>query len=179
MFDIKKYIDGRFYDTINEKFINNNQLAELIKKGEQIKITLVNTGKDITDSVIAQFTEKKEQAEDFIQKTTEIKQWIGETVDKQINVIIKKLNFPTGEQIAKLEKTISILNTNLVKIEKNKEVKPKKATAKVAAKKAPAKKAPAKKASETKTTETKEAPAKKTKKEPVKKTTPKTAKTKK
>lgn len=113
MFDIKKVMDGSFYDTINEKVLNNAQLAELIKKGEQIKVTLEKTGKDITSSIVEQFESKKANMDDVLQKTSDIGTWIGETVTKQIGTVLEKLNFPTGDQISSLDETIKTLSKNL------------------------------------------------------------------
>jgi polyhydroxyalkanoate synthesis regulator protein len=61
MLKIKKYANGRFFNTEEKKYIKPEEMAELIEKGEEIKVTLTKTGKDITDKVIAQFTEKKDE----------------------------------------------------------------------------------------------------------------------
>jgi len=112
MIDIKKFMDGSFYDTINEKIINNAQLAELFKKGEQIKVTFDKTGKDITESIIEQLGNKV-KIDDVLQKTTEIKSWLGDAVNKQVGIVLEKLNFPTSDQIANLDETIKALTKSL------------------------------------------------------------------
>jgi len=61
MLNIKKYANGQFFDTINKKYIKVAKLKELIQKGEKIKVTLAKTGKDITDSIIEQFSKKEEK----------------------------------------------------------------------------------------------------------------------
>ena len=58
--NLKKYANRRFFDTATKKYIKPEKLAELIKKGEKIHVTLTKTGKDITDTVIGQFSKKGE-----------------------------------------------------------------------------------------------------------------------
>ncbi|MBF0228327.1 MAG: hypothetical protein HQK63_01840 [Desulfamplus sp.] len=58
MLDIKKYSNGRFFDAVNRKFIKADRIKELIKKGEQIKVTLTTTGEEITESIISQYSSK-------------------------------------------------------------------------------------------------------------------------
>ncbi|MBF0376931.1 MAG: hypothetical protein HQK72_05565 [Desulfamplus sp.] len=58
MIDIKKYSNGRFFDAVNRKFIKADRIKELIKKGEQIKVTLTTTGEEITESIISQYSGK-------------------------------------------------------------------------------------------------------------------------
>jgi hypothetical protein len=71
MLTIKKYTDGRFFETASKKFLKPEQLAELIRKGEAMTVVLTKTGKDITQAVIKEFTgrtgtakEKKEMKDD-------------------------------------------------------------------------------------------------------------------
>eukprot|EP01156_Anaeramoeba_ignava_P021715 Anaeramoba_ignava/c19603_g1_i1.p2 GENE.c19603_g1_i1~~c19603_g1_i1.p2 ORF type:complete len:115 (+),score=19.45 c19603_g1_i1:712-1056(+) len=56
---IKKYSNGRFFDTEAKKYIKTEEMADLVKKGEEMKITLTKTGRDVTKSVIAQFTKEE------------------------------------------------------------------------------------------------------------------------
>jgi polyhydroxyalkanoate synthesis regulator protein len=50
---LKKYANGRFYDTDNKQYVTKDELARLINAKEKIKIILAKTGKDITKSVVA------------------------------------------------------------------------------------------------------------------------------
>lgn len=59
MLNIKKYSNGRFFNTATKEYIKPEKLSELIKKGEKIQVTLTKTGKDITDAVIGQFLKKR------------------------------------------------------------------------------------------------------------------------
>ena len=59
MLNIKKYANGRFFNTAAKKYIKKEELAELIKKGEEIQVTLTKTGEDITETVIRQFSQKE------------------------------------------------------------------------------------------------------------------------
>jgi polyhydroxyalkanoate synthesis repressor PhaR len=49
---IKRYGNRRLYDTETSSTITQRDLAELVKKGLEIKVVEAGTGKDITDAVL-------------------------------------------------------------------------------------------------------------------------------
>ena len=164
MIDIKKYANGRFFDTAAKKYIKPDQLAEMIKKGEEIKVTLTKTGKDITDSVIEQFRKKdktaekktaKEKAKTEIPflKTDKLVKWLGDVIDTRIEQVMDIVKLPSREQVAQLDENIKALNKKIDALQLAQEKAAKKKTA---PKKAAAKKPAASKA---KTTAKKEKPA--------------------
>lgn len=51
---IKKYANRKLYDTHAKKHISREQLADLIKKGEEVSIIDNPTGEDITVSIVSQ-----------------------------------------------------------------------------------------------------------------------------
>lgn len=119
MLNIKKYANGRFFDTATKKYIKPEKLAELIKKGEKIHVTLTKTGKDITDTVIAQFSKKEEQKTEkqkkdipFL-KTDKLVKWLGEVIDTKIEKVMEVIKLPTREQVANLDKNIKELNKKI------------------------------------------------------------------
>lgn len=129
MLNLKKYANGRFFDTVNKKFIKVEKLGEMIQKGEKIKVTFTKTGKDITDSVIAQFSKKealkakktdkkkadKKSQAPFI-KTDSLKKWAGKIIDKRISEVLDIINLPTRKQIADLDASIKALNKKIDKL---------------------------------------------------------------
>lgn len=158
MLNIKKYANGRFFDTNAKKYIKPEKLAEIIKRGEEIQVTLTKTGKDITDSVIAQFSKKEEKKKDkkkseipFI-KTEKLMNWLGDVIDSKIEKVMDVVKLPTREQVANLDKHIQELNKKIdaLKLSQEKATKKKTTTSKKAA---PKKTAP-KKASPKKETTT-------------------------
>lgn len=58
MYLIKRYANGRFYDTVEKNFVNRNDIMELIRKGKKISITDTNSGKDITEDIKAKIDAK-------------------------------------------------------------------------------------------------------------------------
>lgn len=159
MLKIKKYANGRFFDTTAKKYIKPEKLAELIKKGEEIQVTLTKTGKDITDTVIEQFTKKEKKEKkgaDFnFLKTDKFAKWVGEIIDSKIEKVMEIVKLPSREQVAKLDENIKELNKKIdaLKLHQEKEAKKKAA---------PAKKAPeVKKAPEAKEEDVKTTPEKK------------------
>ena len=51
---IKKYANRKLYDTKAKRYIARHRVAELIKKGEAVKIIDHTSGEDITASVVSQ-----------------------------------------------------------------------------------------------------------------------------
>jgi hypothetical protein len=124
MLKIKKYANGRFFDTINKKYIKPDELARLVKKGEEIKVTLTKTGKDITATVITQLskkvTAKKEQDAKTTKKkdvpflkTDKLVKWVSEIVDAKITKLLGIIKLPSRDQVKKLDENIKILNKKI------------------------------------------------------------------
>lgn len=59
MYQIKRYANGRFYDTVEKNYITREQISALIRSGK--KVTIVNTSDnaDITEQVVSQMKAKK------------------------------------------------------------------------------------------------------------------------
>ncbi len=49
---IKTYANGRFYDTLDKKYLSKDQLVAFIKKNQAFQIVMHKTGKDVTKSVL-------------------------------------------------------------------------------------------------------------------------------
>jgi len=136
MINLKKYANGRFFDTATKKYIKPETLAELIKKGEKIHVTLTKTGKDITDAVIAQFSkkegQKKEKKEIPFLKTDKLVKWLGEVIDSKIEKVMDVIKLPTREQVASLDENIKVLNEKIdaLKVSQEKATKKRAATPK-------------------------------------------------
>jgi hypothetical protein len=119
MLNIKKYSNGRFFDTATKEYIKPEKLAELIKKGEEIQVILTKTGKDITDAVIGQLLKKEEQKKEKQKKessflaTDKLVKWLGEIIDTKIEQVMDVVKLPTREQVANLDKNIKELNKKI------------------------------------------------------------------
>jgi polyhydroxyalkanoate synthesis regulator protein len=126
MLNIKKYANGRFFDIAAKKYIKAEKLAEMIKKGEKIQVTLTKTGKDITKAVIGQFSKKEDQKKNQknekkkgtkkeipFMKTEKIMKWLGEVIDSKIDTVMDAVKLPTRDQVAKLDKNIKELNDKI------------------------------------------------------------------
>ena len=136
MLNIKKYANGRFFNTATKKYIKPEILAEMIKEGEKIKVTLTKTGKDITEAVIEQFSKKEDQKKEkkkkdmpFI-KTDKLMKWLGDVIDSKIEKVMEVVKLPTREQVINLDKNIKELNKKIDALKLSQEkVTKKKATA--------------------------------------------------
>lgn len=71
MYTIKKYANGRFYDTVEKNYITRSQIAELAAVQKQIEIIDTKTGNDITSDILADLsaTDKKEGSQKSAPKT--------------------------------------------------------------------------------------------------------------
>lgn len=133
MIHIKKYANGQFFDTINKKYIKVAALKEMVEKGEKIKVTLSKTGKDITESVLERFSQKKtagkkEKTSSKKEKkadkkapflnTDSLKKWANKIADTQITQILETVKLPSKKQIESLDASIKELNKKIDKLEK-------------------------------------------------------------
>ena len=59
MHRIKKYSNRKLYDTTDKRFISMDEIAELIKAGEEISIHNHRTGQDLTASIVSQLLGRK------------------------------------------------------------------------------------------------------------------------
>ena len=134
MLKLKKYANGQFFDTINKKYIKVDKIKEMIQKGEKIKVTLTKTGKDITASVIDQFSKKadapkkekakktgKKKADKFKKpaflKTDSLKKWAKKIIDKRVTKVLDSIKLPNKKQIEQLDANIKALNKKIDKLE--------------------------------------------------------------
>ena len=51
---LKRYENRRIYNTKEKKYMNLNEISELIKKGYSIKVTDKKSGEDITNQILLQ-----------------------------------------------------------------------------------------------------------------------------
>ena len=110
---LKKYANGRFYDTDNKQYVTKDELARLINAKEKIRIIVAKTGKDITKSVVASLPgSKKASPKDKNKPLLNIasiktrvdghRQWITRQIDKNVDAILEMMNFPNKQQVVKL-----------------------------------------------------------------------------
>jgi polyhydroxyalkanoate synthesis repressor PhaR len=61
MYTIKKYANGRFYDTVTKNYITRSQISELISSKKKIEIIDTKSGTDITKEIISQINTREEK----------------------------------------------------------------------------------------------------------------------
>ncbi|MBW2370625.1 MAG: hypothetical protein JRH15_22360 [Deltaproteobacteria bacterium] len=179
---IKKYANRKMYDTVEKQYISLDQLAELIKAGEEVVIMDNQTGQDITVAVLSQLLAREQKgdaseemtdilsnmlrkgsttvldyakrystrwqsamskAEDEIDKmtrllfkgkdvsedesntfkkdmlghVTNLKNWMGEKIDRQIREVLSVMNLATREDIKNLIADVVTLERRLNSVE--------------------------------------------------------------
>ncbi len=118
MLTIKKYSNGKLYDTLNKEYISKEQLAEIVKNKKKFKVVLSTTGKDVTKSIIEQVAAATNEKNEKALKPENIKKWIGNQIDKRINKILGIMNLPTKDQINKLNAGLKKLAQKVEDLEK-------------------------------------------------------------
>ncbi len=126
MIIIKKYANGRLYDTVNKTYLKKTDLARLVKKGTKFKVVLTKTGKDVTRAVVAALPQKPRSQKAVRPTADSLKKWltrkekgIRKTVSKQVNKARRQLNFPTRDQVIKLTGSLNKLQDRISELEKN------------------------------------------------------------
>lgn len=113
MLTLKKYANGRLFDTVNKHYVTKDQLSAMIEEKEKIRIILAKTGKDVTKSVVSTLPTlkivktngknksilKKKAMKKRVQGH---KKWITMQIDKRMNTIMEMMRFPDKQQVAKL-----------------------------------------------------------------------------
>jgi len=126
MSTIKKYANGRFYDTENKKYLKKEEVIKLVASKKKVKVVLSKTGKDVTKTlrpkvktdVRAKAKKKTEQVSASVKKwATENKKWLSDNMDKRISKVLKVMNLPTKDQVVKLDKSIRTLNKKVKELE--------------------------------------------------------------
>jgi polyhydroxyalkanoate synthesis regulator phasin len=59
MYTIKKYANGRFYDTVAKNYITRPQISKLVNAGKKLSIINTSTGKDITADILSRMKTKE------------------------------------------------------------------------------------------------------------------------
>ncbi len=106
---IKTYVNGRFYDTVDKKYLRKDQLAALINKKEAFQIVMHKTGKNVTKSVLKQMGAAAPSSKAPARNFNNLKKWLSDQVDRRVENAIKLINLPTKGQINRLTADIETL----------------------------------------------------------------------
>lgn len=60
MHEIKKYANGRLYDTTGKKYITMREIEEFMRTGTAFRVVVSKTNEDISDSIIAKLKKEEE-----------------------------------------------------------------------------------------------------------------------
>ena len=58
---IKRYSNRKLYDTHDSRYVTLDQLAELVRQGEEIRVVDKTTDKDLTSATLAQIIFEEEK----------------------------------------------------------------------------------------------------------------------
>jgi polyhydroxyalkanoate synthesis regulator protein len=81
MYTIKKYANGRFYDTVTKNYITRSQISKLMSSKKEIEIVDTKSGTNITEEIVSQIkakaaktTKQKPKTKKAASKKTKAKQ---------------------------------------------------------------------------------------------------------
>ncbi|MCU0597940.1 MAG: hypothetical protein MUE70_01620 [Desulfobacterales bacterium] len=77
MYTIKKYANGRFYDTVTKNYITRPQISKLTNAGKKISIINTTTGKDITADILSRVKAKGKKQPSKMSKSGAKKETAG------------------------------------------------------------------------------------------------------
>ena len=117
MHKIKKYANGRLYDTTDKKYITLKQLSEMIEEGEKISIVYTKTGKDLTSAIISKLSAKPKPVKKAAGNVDNIKKWLGDHIDKRVRKVLGIMNLATRKEFTNLTTTIESLTKKVEKLE--------------------------------------------------------------
>lgn len=115
---IKKYANGRLYDTTSKQYLTKNELASLIDKNKKIKVVLAKTGKNITKATVADLDKKNKRAKTVSYTPEKLKKWLGEKVDQRVEKLSESMNLPQKTQVAVLTSNLKKLSKKVDMLEK-------------------------------------------------------------
>ena len=110
---IKTYANGRFYDTLNKRYMSKDQLVALVDKKEAIKIIMHNTGRDVTQSVLKKMAAVVKPKKESMLNIDNLRKWVSDQVDRRIEKAIELINLPTKGQINRLRADIEKLSNQV------------------------------------------------------------------
>jgi polyhydroxyalkanoate synthesis regulator phasin len=61
MYTIKRYANGRFYDTVAKNYITRSQITKLLDAKKKISIVNTKDGKDVTAQIVSQLKAKQQK----------------------------------------------------------------------------------------------------------------------
>ncbi|SLM30205.1 hypothetical protein MTBBW1_2130100 [Desulfamplus magnetovallimortis] len=118
MLDIKKYSNGKFFDSVNRKYLKPDTIREFINKGEKIKVTFTATGEDITEEICKSYLDKNKGVKySWLPDSDELTRWISQTIDRRIRKVLGVMNLPTREQIADLNASLKAVDDKIQSLE--------------------------------------------------------------
>lgn len=85
MYKIKRYANGRFYDTVEKNYVTRDQIAELMGAGKKVSIFDTKTDAEITDQIVSKIKADQKQKP---KKSTRTKK-AAEKADDAANIIVQ------------------------------------------------------------------------------------------
>lgn len=115
MIVIKKYENRRLYDTAASRYVNLEDVAEMVREGEEIKVVDSKTGEDITHGILTQIIVESAKEEDSPFPTDLLRQLIMASGRAQQELLRKYFRFAANLYEKSQEEFRERMNTANVK----------------------------------------------------------------
>jgi polyhydroxyalkanoate synthesis regulator protein len=100
---IRKYANGRFYDTVHQRPVTKDQLAKLITNRRKIKVIFTQTGEDITRKVVSQLAPAAGAKKEAARFVDQLKKWFGDQMNRRMQPVLQLMNLPHKDQVVRLK----------------------------------------------------------------------------
>jgi polyhydroxyalkanoate synthesis repressor PhaR len=123
---IKRYPNRKLYDTARRRYVTLEQVAELIRRGAEVRVVDHESGGDITTAVLSQILHEREKARPglprhllagIIRQGGRIREALSGRLDSllgpRLEAAIRRLGLPTREDLAALERRVRQLERKL------------------------------------------------------------------
>ncbi len=127
---IKRYSNRKLYDTQNKKYITLNEIAKLVRAGEDLRVLDNETEEDLTNITLSQILHEKERSHkgslpksfftNVLQSGNKIRDAVLDRADRVIpgiEMALKNLRLPNRAEFNALKKSVQALDARIEKLE--------------------------------------------------------------
>ncbi len=120
---IKRYSNRKLYDTTESRYVSREDIAEMVRRGESVRITDKDETEDLTSAILAQIIAEQGKDDGAMPSSVlhDLIRWNNRTVDKglkQISATLEKLGvFPGETETRKLDDACEQLSGKIEQLE--------------------------------------------------------------
>lgn len=127
---IKRYPNRKLYDTREKRYVKLSEVAELVRRGEQVRVVDHTTGEDLTGPTLSQilFESRRRRGplpksflEGIIQGGTKLREFLSRRLDHTLSApgeaVLRRMGIPTRRELDTLRRRITQLERKLANLQ--------------------------------------------------------------